>query len=609
MKRMKRLLALLLALCCLLPAAEMRAEAANALDAITLDGLNGASKYKLDQEGVWGPCVYYSCYMMALRRMDIDGVGTSKASLSAFQNVATSDGVSVKDNFSYSFGSNKYTFRRIRLYKSSSRYFYPALRKNYTLENGLADAEEVKRLLIHQLSLHPEGVVVWRANKEEDFIHAVLVTHYDPSTGLFWCTDPDGGVNRKLGTGLISSGDNVSSDDLKRQTYMLQRINSFYVIAATKLSTTKSFTVKYDANGGTGTMEPSTFTYGETAKLPECTFTREGYKFAGWWALRTFDSRWYCMMGEPGWAVYMSDESINGAVSRVWAKSAMFSDLGIENPHLFADGASVKNLGLVDGGSITMRARWVEAPEEETPAADETAPVLEDITADNYDDYATDAYGAFARPGSSMTFFISYLEKESESISLTIELEHRTSGAKLRLESGELECSGSGNYEFDCGIPADTAEGIWELTGATIEDAAGNSSAYAGDSLPNEMWFVVSEKEGLLSVWDEYWEDDGLHLTLSFSYSQDLFRDDHPDYDAEMPPEKGENGAAFCIAWYDADGKLLAAENADAVSWDPIHREDFIFPAPEGAARWRFFALGSSTAPLCARLGSSVPEA
>ena len=45
---------------------------------------------------------------------------------------------------------------------------------------------------------------------------------------------------------------------------------------------TFTYTVIYDANGGEGTMEPSTHIYGISKKLNDCTFTMKGASFAGW---------------------------------------------------------------------------------------------------------------------------------------------------------------------------------------------------------------------------------------------------------------------------------------------------------------------------------------
>ena len=42
------------------------------------------------------------------------------------------------------------------------------------------------------------------------------------------------------------------------------------------------YTIKYNANGGAGTMNDSEYSYGDTNALSSNTFTRIGYKFAGW---------------------------------------------------------------------------------------------------------------------------------------------------------------------------------------------------------------------------------------------------------------------------------------------------------------------------------------
>ena len=43
-----------------------------------------------------------------------------------------------------------------------------------------------------------------------------------------------------------------------------------------------TYYIKYNANGGTGTMANSEHTYGTTSKLTKNTFTRSGYEFKGW---------------------------------------------------------------------------------------------------------------------------------------------------------------------------------------------------------------------------------------------------------------------------------------------------------------------------------------
>ena len=44
----------------------------------------------------------------------------------------------------------------------------------------------------------------------------------------------------------------------------------------------KETTIKFDANGGNGSMSEQTITVGESANLKECSYTKSGYTFSGW---------------------------------------------------------------------------------------------------------------------------------------------------------------------------------------------------------------------------------------------------------------------------------------------------------------------------------------
>ena len=79
--------------------------------------------------------------------------------------------------------------------------------------------------------------------------------------------------------------------------------------------TVNSYTIKYNANGGTGTMEDMTVKYNETVALSTNSFTRTGYTFKGW------------AVSEGGSVVY-------------------------------PDRASVKNLTAENGKTITLYAVW-----------------------------------------------------------------------------------------------------------------------------------------------------------------------------------------------------------------------------------------------------------
>jgi uncharacterized repeat protein (TIGR02543 family) len=77
-----------------------------------------------------------------------------------------------------------------------------------------------------------------------------------------------------------------------------------------------TYTVKYNANGGTGTMTPSTHTYGVAKNLTGNGFTKSGYGFGGWTA------------------------AADGSGAS------------------YAGGASVSNLSSTNGAEVNLYARW-----------------------------------------------------------------------------------------------------------------------------------------------------------------------------------------------------------------------------------------------------------
>ena len=80
-----------------------------------------------------------------------------------------------------------------------------------------------------------------------------------------------------------------------------------------------TYSVKYNANGGSGTMAESTHTYGTASTLTPNAFTRAGYTFAGW------------------------ATSSSGSV-------------------VYADAASVLNLTSTSGGTFNLYAKWTAVP-------------------------------------------------------------------------------------------------------------------------------------------------------------------------------------------------------------------------------------------------------
>ena len=84
-------------------------------------------------------------------------------------------------------------------------------------------------------------------------------------------------------------------------------------LTATAQWTPNSYSVAFDANGGSGTMEPMTLTYGVAVRLSANAFTRAGHGFTGW-------------------------KTASGAA--------------------YADGATVSNLTTEAGATATLYAQW-----------------------------------------------------------------------------------------------------------------------------------------------------------------------------------------------------------------------------------------------------------
>ena len=102
-------------------------------------------------------------------------------------------------------------------------------------------------------------------------------------------------------------------DDVKNKVTSEKNVEEDLKLYATW--TANTYTVKFDSNGGNGTMDSLTFTYDKEEPLTANAFTRTGYTFAGW------------------------AESAGGNV-------------------VYADKKNVKNLKSENNATITLYAKW-----------------------------------------------------------------------------------------------------------------------------------------------------------------------------------------------------------------------------------------------------------
>lgn len=105
---------------------------------------------------------------------------------------------------------------------------------------------------------------------------------------------------------------------------------------------TKSYYIRYDANGGTGTMAMSKVVYGTSTATTANAFTRDGYTFGGWNAYRMSDNSWIYVDNSTGKDKWIAaGESTDGYTLKV-----------------YKSGAKVAKTSSTDRDIVTFYAVW-----------------------------------------------------------------------------------------------------------------------------------------------------------------------------------------------------------------------------------------------------------
>lgn len=125
----------------------------------------------------------------------------------------------------------------------------------------------------------------------------------------YWGTSTSGGTLVNENTGFATGqalaeafGKSLESGNASVNLYPQWKINTY--------------TINYNANGSSGVMDAQTVEWNETFQISNNTFTREGYKFAGWNLYRNDDDKWYV----AGQSWLTEDEIIaNGYSKRLYA--------------------------------------------------------------------------------------------------------------------------------------------------------------------------------------------------------------------------------------------------------------------------------------------------
>ena len=98
------------------------------------------------------------------------------------------------------------------------------------------------------------------------------------------------------------------------------------------------YTVKYDGNGGTGSMKEQTVTYGVPTQLNKNQYQKSGYRLKGWNAYRESDKKWYTTEG--------------------WRSEKEIHEKGYEK-FVYPDQTTVSKSSPINGDKVTMYAKWI----------------------------------------------------------------------------------------------------------------------------------------------------------------------------------------------------------------------------------------------------------
>ncbi len=206
-----------------------------------------------------------------------------------------------------------------------------------------------------------------------------------------WWADIDGTVNGFT----AGSYDGFDCSGLNQTTGV---DNNYHVFSEW---TENSYTIKYDANGGTGSTASSTQKYTANVTLPTSGFTKVGYTFVGWSTKADATTATYQagqgvsrLSGENGATVtlyaiwtpntYTVKFDGNGATSGLMEDQKMtygtaanlkenkfsktgytfagWKKSGLGNDTVYADKQSVSNLTTQGNGTVTLIAQWTANP-------------------------------------------------------------------------------------------------------------------------------------------------------------------------------------------------------------------------------------------------------
>ncbi len=190
---------------------------------------------------------------------------------------------------------------------------------------------------------------------------------------------------------------------------------------------TTTYYIRYDANGGSGSMEETAVIYGTSTRLRANTYTRPGYTFLGWNAFRHNKSQWAYKSTSP--------------ISDTWLDAS--ADKAGYILKTYGDGVTVAKSTSVDTDIVELYAAWGRIADGKVP---QRLAQGNDFTVGGIIESTTDLYGVIVNIKNSDGNVV-------QSYSATTYDSRTTSGAGVDLSNAnatlDFSTLGEGSYTYE----------------------------------------------------------------------------------------------------------------------------------------------------------------
>lgn len=162
-------------------------------------------------------------------------------------------------------------------------------------------ASEKKQIIMNYMKSGSRLLIQVRDGSNQHWVYGY--NSVSVSKGEPWCMDS---INSSNDTWRVEN--NVHAISYYDNYANLNMVHIYHMSGA---NPDRTYTIKYNANGGTGTMKDTTVTFGTTTKTSTSTFQRSGYYVTGWNGYRQSDDKWAYSNGSTI-AFYKKDEQPAG---------------------------------------------------------------------------------------------------------------------------------------------------------------------------------------------------------------------------------------------------------------------------------------------------------